>query len=62
MDSAKRYGLGVDDMDFMAVLSHQIAAGIDRARLFEKIQQLSQQDGLTASTITGCSSHGSARR
>lgn len=47
MDSAKRYGLGVDDMDFMAVLSHQIAAGIDRARLFEKIQQLSQQDGLT---------------
>lgn len=47
MDSAKKYGLGVDDMDFMAVLSHQIAAGIDRARLFEKIQQLSQQDGLT---------------
>ncbi len=47
MDSAKKYGLGVDDMDFMAVLSHQIAAGIDRARLFEKIQQLSQLDGLT---------------
>jgi len=47
MDSAKKYGLGVDEMDFMAVLSHQIAAGIDRARLFEKIQQLSQLDGLT---------------
>ncbi len=47
MDSAKKFGLGVDDMDFMAVLSHQIAAGIDRARLFEKIQQLSQLDGLT---------------
>ena len=34
-------------MDFMAILSHQLAAGIERSRLFEKIHQLSQYDGLT---------------
>jgi diguanylate cyclase (GGDEF)-like protein len=47
MDSAVKYGLGVDDMDLMAELSHQIAAGIEKSRLFEQIQQLSQIDGLT---------------
>jgi len=47
MDSAVKYGLSVEDMDFMAILSHQIAAGIEKARLFEKIQKLSQLDGLT---------------
>lgn len=47
MDSATKYGLGVDDMDLMAELSHQIAAGIEKSRLFEQIQQLSQIDGLT---------------
>jgi diguanylate cyclase (GGDEF)-like protein len=47
MDSPIKYGLGVEDMDFMAILSHQIAAGIEKSLLFEKIQQLSQLDGLT---------------
>jgi len=47
MDSPEKHGLSVDDMDFMAILSHQIAAGIEKSRLFEKIQQLSQLDGLT---------------
>jgi diguanylate cyclase (GGDEF)-like protein len=47
MDSPEKYGLSVDDIDFMAILSHQIAAGIEKSRLFDRIQQLSQLDGLT---------------
>jgi diguanylate cyclase (GGDEF)-like protein len=47
MDNSSRYGLSVDDMDFMAILSHQLAAGIEKSLLFDKIQQLSQHDGLT---------------
>lgn len=47
MDNSATYGLTVDDMDFMAILSHQLAAGIEKSRLFDKIQQLSQHDGLT---------------
>ncbi len=47
MDSSAKYGMSVDDMDFMAILSYQLAAGIEKSRLFEKIQQLSQHDGLT---------------
>ena len=47
MDSPAKYGLNVDDMDFMAILSHQIAVGIEKSRYFEMIQQLSQRDGLT---------------
>jgi diguanylate cyclase (GGDEF)-like protein len=47
MDSPEKYGLSVEDMDFMAILSHQIAAGIEKSRLFKKIQHLSQLDGLT---------------
>lgn len=47
MDSPVKYGLSVEDMDFMAILSHQIAAGIEKSRIFEKIQKLSQLDGLT---------------
>lgn len=47
MDSAKKHGLSVDDMDLMAILSYQIAAGVEQSRLFDKIQQLSQIDGLT---------------
>jgi predicted signal transduction protein with EAL and GGDEF domain len=47
MDNSAKYRLSVDGMDFMAILSHQLAAGIEKSRLFEKIQQLSQHDGLT---------------
>lgn len=47
MDSIKKHGLGVDDMDIMAVLSYQIASGVEQSRLFDKIQALSQKDGLT---------------
>ncbi len=47
MDCSEKFGLSVDDMDFMAILSYQIAAGIEKSRLFDKIQQLSQIDGLT---------------
>jgi diguanylate cyclase (GGDEF)-like protein len=47
MDNSSKYGLSVDDMDFMAILSHQLAAGIEKSLLFDKIQQISQHDGLT---------------
>jgi diguanylate cyclase (GGDEF)-like protein len=47
IDHPEKYGLSVDDMDFMAILSHQIAGGIEKAHLFEKIEHLSQHDGLT---------------
>ena len=47
MDTSVKYGLSVDDMDFMAILSHQLAAGIEKTLLFDKIQRLSQHDGLT---------------
>lgn len=47
MDSSAKYGLSVDDMDFMAIIAYQLAAGIEKSCLFEKIQQLSQHDGLT---------------
>ncbi|MFA5073497.1 MAG: sensor domain-containing diguanylate cyclase [Nitrospirota bacterium] len=48
MDNSSQYGLSVDDMDFMAILSHQLAAGIEKSLLFEKIQHMSQHDGLTS--------------
>jgi diguanylate cyclase (GGDEF)-like protein len=47
MDTSVKFGLSVDDMDFMAILSHQLAAGIEKTLLFDKIQHLSQHDGLT---------------
>lgn len=47
MDNSMKYGLSVDDMDFMAILSHQIAAGIEKSRFFDKTKHLSQHDGLT---------------
>jgi diguanylate cyclase (GGDEF)-like protein len=47
MDNSMKYGLSVDDMDFLAILSHQIAAGIEKSRLFDKTKHLSQHDGLT---------------
>lgn len=47
MDNPIKFGLSVDDIDFMAILSHQISVGIEKSSLFEKIQLLSQHDGLT---------------
>jgi diguanylate cyclase (GGDEF)-like protein len=47
IDSREKQGLSVDDMDFMALTSHQISIGIEKARLFMKTEQLSQIDGLT---------------
>ena len=47
MDNSSKYGLTVDDMDFLAILSHQLAAGIEKSLFFEKIQRISQHDGLT---------------
>ena len=47
IDTSSKIGLTVDEMDFMAVLSYQIAAGIEKTRLFEKTQKMSQFDGLT---------------
>ncbi len=47
IDSRTKYGLTVDDMDFMALTSHQISIGIEKARLFRQTEQLSQLDGLT---------------
>ncbi len=47
IESSRTYGLTVDDMDFMAMISHQIAAGIAKSHLFTKTEQLSRLDGLT---------------
>jgi diguanylate cyclase (GGDEF)-like protein len=47
MDNSSKYGLSVDDMDFMAILSHQLAAGIEKSLLFDKLERIAQHDGLT---------------
>ncbi len=47
IDCRDKQGLSVDDMDFMALTSHQISIGIEKASLFMKTEQLSQLDGLT---------------
>jgi len=47
MDNSTRHSLSVDDMDFMTILSHQLAAGIEKSLLFSKIQHMSQHDDLT---------------
>ena len=47
IDCREKQGLSVDDMDFMALTSHQISVGIEKASLFIKTEQLSQLDGLT---------------
>lgn len=48
IDCREKQGLSVDDMDFMALTSHQISVGIEKASLFMKTEQLSQLDGLTS--------------
>ena len=47
IDCREKQGLSVDDMDFMALTSHQISIGIEKTSLFTKTEQLSQLDGLT---------------
>ena len=47
IDCREKQGLSVDDMDFMALTSHQISIGIEKANLFMQTEQLSQLDGLT---------------
>lgn len=47
MDNRTRYGLSVEDMDFLAILSHQIAAGIEKTILFSDLQRTSRHDSLT---------------
>lgn len=47
IDSPAKYGLTVEDMDFLALTSHQISAGIEKSRLFTKTEELAQLDGLT---------------
>ena len=46
-DRAVKYGLSVEDMDFLALTSHQISAGIEKSRLFTRTEELAQLDGLT---------------
>ena len=37
----------VNEMDFLAILSHRLSAGIETSRFFEKIDKKSHHDGLT---------------
>ncbi|MHB8843540.1 MAG: sensor domain-containing diguanylate cyclase [Nitrospirota bacterium] len=47
IDCPVKYGLSVEDMDFLALTSHQISAGIEKSNLFTKTEELAQLDGLT---------------
>jgi diguanylate cyclase (GGDEF)-like protein len=47
IDTLAKYGLTVEDMDFMSLVAHQISAGIEKSLLFTRTEQLSQVDGLT---------------
>jgi diguanylate cyclase (GGDEF)-like protein len=47
IDSPVKYGLTVEDMDFLALTSHQISAGIEKSYLFTQTEELAQLDGLT---------------
>lgn len=47
IDCPVKYGLTVEDMDFLALTSHQISAGIEKSTLFTKTEELAQLDGLT---------------
>lgn len=47
IDTVAKYGLSVDDMDFLALISPLLSAGIDKASLFAKTVELSRTDGLT---------------
>ncbi len=47
MDSGRPQALGVEEMDFLALTSQQLSAGIEKCRLFRKAELLSRIDGLT---------------
>jgi len=47
IDSPVKFGLTVEDMDFLALTSHQISAGIEKSNLFTRTEELAQLDGLT---------------
>jgi diguanylate cyclase (GGDEF)-like protein len=47
IDSPVKYGLTVEDMDFLALTTHQISSGIEKSHLFTKTEELAQLDGLT---------------
>jgi diguanylate cyclase (GGDEF)-like protein len=47
IDRPAKYGLSVEDMDFLALTSHQISAGIEKSHLFTQTEELAQLDGLT---------------
>ena len=47
IDSPVKYGLTVEDMVFLSLISHQISAGIEKSNLFTRTGELAQLDGLT---------------
>ena len=46
IDSPIKLGLSVEDMDFLALTSHQISSGIEKSKLFARTEELAQLDGL----------------
>ena len=47
IDTPVKYGLSVEDMDFLALVSPLLSAGIEKATLFAKTVELARTDGLT---------------
>lgn len=47
IDREKKYGLSVEDMDFLVLISPLLSAGIEKATLFAQTELLSRSDGLT---------------
>jgi diguanylate cyclase (GGDEF)-like protein len=47
IDTPVKYGLSVEDMDFLVLVAPLLSAGIEKATLFAKTMELSRTDGLT---------------
>ena len=47
IDTQQKYGLSVEDMDFLVLIAPLLSAGIEKASLFAKTEVLSRSDGLT---------------
>jgi diguanylate cyclase (GGDEF)-like protein len=47
IDTPKKYGLTVEDMDFLVLIAPLLCAGIEKASLFATTELLSRCDGLT---------------